>query len=254
MATSNLHIELALLSGYTLEEAVVLTTPDSVRCWSGPRQYTHFTENPATRKISWIKYPEVPVKEWKQELIDSAEKFDAGKPGVAAVDEASNPSIFWNYNQKTNQNELFYAHVVQDVLYDDYLRTYVDTSKMYEDEYLFDGKIYTGDEFRKNGDERWSGESLVNSFNTQVFIAAAKKLYETRGIIANREWFEKEVFPVFYKMYSMELAEKTISFITMTDFADKSISSLEFDYQHGPVPSSDVDKFIELTTDICAVL
>ena len=253
MATSKVHILMSLLSWYSIEEAVLLTTPDSMRCWSGPRQFSHFTLNPATQEISWMRFPENPVKEWNKELIDAAEKYNAGKPGIAAVDEATIPAEFWKHNSRTSQNELFYAHLVQDVLYDDYLRTYVDTTKMYEDVYLYDGQLYSGDGFRKQGDARWSGESLVNSFDSQVFIALAKRLYETQGILANREWFEQEIFPAFRKCYSDELAENTIRYITMTDAANTTISAKEF-ATSGPVAESEVYDFIELVTDICAGL
>ena len=252
MATSKVHILISLLSGYTLADAIILTTPDSVRCWSGPRQFTHFTENPSTGEISWFKYPETPVKEWSKEIIDSTDKYDAGKPGISAVDEASVAEEFWKHNQKTEQNTLFYIHLLQDITYDDYLRTYIDVSRMYEDIYLYDGKIFTGEEFRKSGDSRWNGESLVNSFDSQMFIALAKNIYETTGIVTNRAWFEKEVFPAFYEKYSEELAEKTIKFITMSDFANSTITALNFDYQHGPVDVSEVDKFIKLVTALCS--
>ncbi|MBP3597017.1 MAG: hypothetical protein J6J60_06430 [Clostridia bacterium] len=250
MATSKVHILMSLLSGYSIEEAVLLTTPDSMRCWSGPRQFSHFTINPSTQNVSWMRFPETPVNDWNKELIDAAEKFDAGKPGVAAVDEATIPAEFWKHNSKTPQNELFYAHLVQDVLYDDYLRTYIDVSRMYEDIYLFDGKVFSGEEFRKSGDSRWNRESLVSSFDTQVFIGLAKLLYESKKIIANRAWFEKEVFPAFYESYSNELAEKTIRFITMSDFADETISKLKFDYQHGPVNPCEVENFMMTATAI----
>lgn len=250
MATSKVHILLSLLTGMNLADAIVLTTPDSIRCWSGPRQFTHFTENPVTKEVSWIKYPETPVKEWTKTLIENSEKYDAGKPGVSAVDELTKKREFWKHNNNSHQNTLLYTHLLQDDLYDKYLRTYIDVSRMYEDIYLFDGKVFSGEEFRKSGDSRWNRESLVSSFDSQVFIGLAKILYTTNKIIANRAWFEKEVFPAFYESYSNELAEKTIRFITMSDFADETISKLKFDYQHGPVNPCEVENFMMTATAI----
>lgn len=248
--TSKLHILAAIFSGYSLNQAVVVTTPDSVRCWSGPRQYTHFTINPDTEEVSWIEFPTLPIIEWTKELIDKSKKYNAGKPGEAAVDEATDLETFWKHNKKTPQNQLFYIHLIQDSIYDTYLRSYVDVSKRYKDRYFFNGEEYSGNEFRQSGQERWNGESLVNRFDTQVFIALAKRLYETQGIIANRAWFEQEVFPIFREVYSKELAEKTIRFITMTDAANETISAKKFAYESGPVPADQVDAFIDLITNV----
>ena len=247
MATSKNHILLALLAGHTLADAALLTTPDSVRCWSGARQLTHFTINPTTGKTSWIEYPDMPVWEWSKSIVSDAAKFDAGKPGNAAVDEATILEEFWRHNKKTPQNMLFYEHLVQDKFYDQYLRKYVDVSRRYEDIYTFEGKEYTGEEFRKKADERWSGESLVNSFDSQLFVVLAKILYKEKGITANREWFEKEVFPVFYQVYSDELAQNTVRFITMTDTADEIITNHNFYCDsafNSPVCLDEVEEFI----------
>lgn len=248
--TNKLHILFALLAGYSMKKAVVITTPDSVRCWCGPRQYTHCTINPDTNEVSWIKFPNLPIKEWNKELMDAAEKYNAGKPGEAAVDEATELSEFWLHNETTDQNKLIFIHLIQDKHYDTYLRSYVDVSEKYQDRYIFEDHVYSGDEFRKSGQERWDGESLVNRFDTQVFIALAKRLYETQGIIANRAWFEQEVFPVFREVYSKELAEKTIRFVTMTDAANETISAKKFAYESGPVPADQVDAFIDLIINV----
>lgn len=250
--TNKLHFLLSLLAGFSKEQAVEITTPDSIRCWCGPRQYTHFTINPETNEVSWIEFPNTPIKKWNKEVIDAANKYDAGKPGEAAVDEATDLETFWKHNKKTLPNQLFYIHLLQDTLYDAYLRSYVDVSERYKDRYFFNGEKYSGAEFRQSGQERWNGESLVNRFDTQVFIALAKRLYETQGIIANRAWFEQEVFPIFREVYSEELAEKTIRFVTMTDAANETISAKKFAYESGPVPADKVDAFIDLIINVSA--
>lgn len=247
MATSKVHILLALLTGHSLSDALLLTTPDSVRCWSGARQLTHFTLNPKTGQISWIEYPDIPVWEWSKSIVSDAAKFDAGKPGTAAVDEATILEEFWRHNKKTPQNQLFYEHLIQDKFYDQYLRKYVDVSRRYEDIYTFDGKEYSGDDFRKKADERWSGESLVNSFDTQLFVVLAKMLYREQSITANRKWFETVVFPAFNQVYSKELAANTTKFITMTDTAEDLISNHKFYYscnEAGPVVLDEVEAFV----------
>ena len=247
MATTRIHILLALIAGHSLSDALLLTTPDSVRCWSGARQLTHFTINPKTGQVSWIEFPDMPVWEWSKSIISDCPKFDAGKPGNAAVDENTILEEFWRHNKKTPQNQLFYEHLVQDRFYDMYLRKYVDVSRRYEDIYRFEDKEYSGEEFRKKGDNRWNGESLVNSFDSQLFMVLAKILYREQNITANREWFEKEVFPVYYQVYSKELAANTIRFISMSDRADELISKHAFYCDKAfmsPVPLDEVETFV----------
>lgn len=249
MATSKNHILLALLADHTLSDALLLTTPDSVRCWSGARQYTHFTFNPQTGHTSWIEYPDIPVWEWSKSIISDTPKFDAGKPGEAAVDEATIVDEFWLHNKRTPQNQLFYEHLLQDRFYDDYLRKYVDVRRRYEDIYVFDGKTYSGEEFRKKAEERWNGDSLVNSFDTQLFMVLAKTLYREKEITANREWFENVVFPAFNQVYSKELAANTIKYITMSDRVDELISKHAFYCDNAfltPVPLDEVEQFVSI--------
>lgn len=253
MTTSKVQLLFALLFKYSITDAILLITPDTIGYWTGSRQFTHFTRNPTTKKTSWITFPEAPTKDWTREMIESAKKFSAGKPSITGIDHPTFFSEFWDHNNITPQNNIFFTHLVLDSLYINYLSKYIDTSNMHNNLYIYNKKIYSGTEYLTRAEERWNGESLASSFDTQMFIALAKRLYQTSGIISNRNWFEKEFFSKLHEMYSQELAEKTINSITMTDFTDDTITSREFDYK-GPVLSEDVNKFIDLAITICTGL
>lgn len=224
--------------------AAEVITNDSVRCWTGLREYTHFTKNPVTGEVSWIKFPEADVKEWTEEMVKSMDCFSAGKPGQAIIDEATVPEEMWKHNAHTKQNENFFLHLVQDVVYDDFVRECIDCSRRYENVYVFDGKEYTGEQLRGNGMERWT-KGLINELDDQFYVLLAKRFFEVTGVKANRDWLENIMKPAIVKCYSPELAVKTIKFVSLSDKAEELITTGNFDCDDWPVPNSIVDKYID---------
>lgn len=253
MATNKIHaLQLLVASLQFLEfhdcgikEACTITTNDSMRCWVGPREYTHFTVNPDTGLVSWIQMPTEDVSEWTEELVKNAERFSAGKPGEACVDEATFCAEFWKHNEFSAQNMLFYLHLVQDKGYDRLIRTVIDTSQRYNDVFTFNGEVYSGADLRGKGMQRWMDDGLLNIIDAQVYVRLAKRYYEMSGILANTEWCEQVFKPAFFEVYSKELAEKTVKFVSINHFAEEAISTKNWDDESWPIPNWIVDQHID---------
>ena len=246
MATTKVNILFALLAGHTLAEAVTLTAPDVIRRWlEGNRRYSHFTFNPKNEEFSWITFPDIPTDEWTKTLICKARKHDAGVPGKAVIAEATIKEGFWIHNKRTKQNQLFYEHLIIDKLYDEYLRSFIDVKRIYDGMAYFNGKIYKEHELRNVLYDNWANQSLLNDFDSQIYIALASMLFSENRIIADRKWIENEVRYAFLRAFPTELAEHSYKLVSMSDFANEQISELKFDLS-GPVPhSSLIFNFIE---------
>jgi hypothetical protein len=257
MATNKIHALALLVAAQdctefcdcNIEDATVVTLNDSMRCWSGAREYSHFTINPETGMVSWMQMPTEDVSEWTEELVKSAERFSAGKPGEACVDEATVCSEFWRHNKFSKQNMLMYLHLVQDRIYDRFVRTVIDTSRRYEDVFIFNGKAYTGNDLRGKGMMRWNGDGLINILDAQFYVRLAKRYYEATGILANATWIEQVFKPAFFRTYSQELAEKTVKYVSINHFAEEVINNMSWDEETWPVPNWLVDQFIEWMID-----
>ena len=230
---------------FTPYNAAVLMINDAVRCWSGNREYTHFTVNPLTRQVSWCYFPTEQVKKWTKELVASQMvKYSYGKPGKAVVDEATIPAEMWRHNDKTPQNRMFYLHLIQDQTYDRFVRSVIDVSRRYDDVYVFDGQEYTGAQIRGEGMERWS-KGLLSELDDQFYVRLAKRYYDYTRVKANRVWIERVMVRAINAAYSPELAEATVKFVSLSDKVNQLITEGRFDDEVWPIPNSVVDCWID---------
>lgn len=247
--TNKNHFLTALLYGYSLEEAAIMTTPDSVRCWVRERALTHFTINPHTGEVSGMEFPDIDTRFWTEDIVQqnmAIYAFNAGKPGEACIDEPTIPNEFWAYNEKSPQNNLFYLHLIQDRLYDRFIRSVIDCSRRYEDIYIFNGEVYNGADLRGKGMARWNDDGLLNQFDAQFFTRLAKRYFEKTGMLANSQWIEDVMKPSIFGAYSEELAHNTVKFISLHPLSDELISQKRFDEEiRWPVPNRVVDTWIE---------
>lgn len=257
MATNKIHFLATMLVPYLInidevtakrycsaKAAAVLTTPDSMRCWSGSREYSHFTINPKTGEISGATFPKESVKEWNEEIVKSIDCYSAGKPGSAVVDEATIPDAMWVWNEWSEQNFLFYLHLLQDKAYDRFVRSVIDVSGRYEDKYRFNGELFSGAQIRGQGMERWS-RGLINELDDQFYVRLAKRYYEKKNVKANNFWLKHVMCKAIRQVYSDDLANNTVKYISLSERADELIKNLSFDDPNWPVPNWIVDQAID---------
>ena len=228
---------------FSAKSSAEVIVNDAMRCWSGPREFSHFTINPETGEVSWAVFPEADLKRWSKEMVQEMEKFSAGKPGVAVIDEATISDEFWLHNVDSEQNERFYIHLVQDSAYDRFVRSVIDTSHRYEDIYVFDGEELTGAQLRGQGMERWSS-GILSELDDQFYVRLAKRYFLATGMKADRFWIDNFMKKAIHERYSPELAEATVKFVTLSDKAHAIIESGKFDEEVWPVPNRVVDQAI----------
>lgn len=226
------------------QKAAVVTTNDSMRCWSRKREYTHFTVNPDTRAVAWCMFPTVSTKEWTKAMIEKMPKASVGKPGDSIVDEATIPEEMWKHNEVTPQNELFFIHLIQDRTYDRFVRSIIDTSRRYEDVYVFNGQELSGAQVRGEGMERWT-KGILSELDDQFFVRLAKLFYRYTNVKADRSWIQTVMNAAIYQAYSAELAEATVKFVSLSDKANELITKKNFDEECWPIPNGIVDQWIE---------
>lgn len=249
MATNKIHFLSALMEGFPAEDAAVIIINDSIRCWVPDRALGHFTINPDTNEVSWMTFPSIPVKEWNEDVLKNILSYSAGKPGTACVDEDTVLTEFWKHNNPVTQNHHIYMHLVQDELYDRFVRNFIDVSRRYEDVFVFQDKEYSGDDLRGKGMARWNDDGLLNQLDAQFYVRLAKLYYERTSILANRQWIEEIMKPAIFRAYHPDLAEKTVKFISINDLAEEIISSKDFDRECWPLPNSAVDEWVNAMQD-----
>ncbi len=246
--TNKNHFIAALIFGLTTTEAAIVTTPDSIRCWLPERAVTHFTINPQTGDVSGMKFPDFDVKLWTETIVQmvwAQSGYYAGKPGEACIDEATIPNAFWIFNEHNEQNNLFFMHLIQDRLYDSFIRSVIDCSRRYEDIYVFNDKEYSGADLRGKGMARWNGDGLLNQLDSQFFVRLAKVYWKKTSELADASWIQRVMKTAIFEAYSKELAEKTCDFISIDPLAHKIISEGRFDEEIWSVPNSLVDRWVE---------
>lgn len=226
------------------QTAAVVTTNDSMRCWSKAREYSHFTVNPQTGAVSWCMFPLMPIKEWTKEIVEKMPKISYGKPGSAIVDEATIPEEMWKHNERTPQNELLFLHLVQDCVYDRFVRSVIDTSRRYEDVYVFDGQELSGAQVRGQGLERWT-KGILSELDDQFFVRLSKRFFQYTGVRTDKDWIQNVMCRAIHEAYSDELAEATVKFVSLSDKANELIAEGRFDDECWPVSNSIVDQWID---------
>lgn len=254
MATNKIHFLATVLFPHVYEvgnesdfgerAAAEVIMNDSMRCWLGPREYGHFTLNPETGKVSWMTFPITDVNTWTEETLATVDKFSAGKPGKAVVDEATIPEEFWRHNVRNAQNKHFILHLVQDKSYDRFVRAVIDVSHRYEDRYWFGGEELTGAQVRGEGMERWS-KGIITELDDQFYVRLAFKYFKATGIKAGEAWISNVMKYAILERYSPELAVKTIKFVSLSDKAAEIIKNEKFDDEVWPVSNAFADQYVE---------
>ncbi len=211
---------LALLrTGKSLEEIdgiiPTLLLPDALRMY-GPRQVFHFTEHPLTGKVSTVTFHSTPNN--LKGIKDTLEKHLQENIPQAAVDESSHPEIFKKLNPNWIDSQ-YETHLHQDFEWDRWIRTLVDVSKRFDDEFVYNrtGKVVNGATFRRD----------LAPLNDKFFISTVQKIKSEYNITIDADWFEKHVHQILLKNYDEELAENTWKYIDIPT-VDKAIVLPEF--------------------------
>lgn len=225
MALSKTHLIVTLISCLKLgkedlfkELIPYVLLPDAIRCYGIARTATHFEVSTITGKASKFIFPN---KDELKQLTDenfsqyilSQEKYEQ-----VAVGDATSLSTFAKTNAKID-NDVFngcFIHLLQDSIYDDYIREVIDMSRRLENgEFYFNGETYDAKSVR----------TLIGKIEEQEFQFLQKMLMDLACIKADQNWFNTVVRPALEKAYPEKMVDCTMKYITIQDTeAEKLIS------------------------------
>lgn len=205
----------SLRAGATIEDIKkkipTLLLPDAIRMY-GPRQQFHFTEHPITGKVSWVKFNGSPDN--LKGIKDAFEAHLQEDIPKCVIDELSHPEVFMIQNPEWAKTT-YLTHLNQDCAWDHWIRTLVDISKRFDDNFTYvnSGATVDGQTFRKD----------LGPLDNIYFVTISKIIYEEFGIKLDQEWFEENVHKVMLEAYDEELAENTWKYINLPSEEDVTL-------------------------------
>lgn len=209
------------------DEIAYALLPDSIRAYLRPRQYSHFEESSDKKDISWLEYP-LDLNNITKENTNEVNKHLSENILPCCLGEKTILSEFYKHNQHLPDN--YYngveKHLIQDMVFDNFIRDVINCDKKYDDIFIFNDKKLNGKEVR----------NLIANIEKQGFYVLAERVYKQYNITTNQQWFDKNVKPILYETYSEDLANNTYKFIKVDPQIDELISSHTW-----PVINTDVD-------------
>lgn len=188
--------------------------PDAIRKYTGNRSYSHFETSTDGKDVSWIKFPKK-ISRVNQKQTDKLEKHLSNKLSNGIICEKTDLKTFERINK--HLKAVPYAgikkHLVQDDIFDEFIRDKIDMSKRREGKFYFQGNEMDGKEVRR----------LISEIENYGVYILACILYVKYGIITDQEWFDRHVGDVLKKEYKKELAEATYSYMKIPEEMNKLI-------------------------------
>ncbi len=191
--------------------------PDAIRMYTRDRQYSHF-ETALDGDTSWIQFPS-DIRNINQEMIDQAAKHltDPSARPTCVIGEDTQIDVFEDTN--VHLPEVYRTgvakHLIQDICFDDFVRTEFDCSRRFQDEFGVCGQTVNGAEFRK----------IIATVEQYGYYLLAQKMYEEYGITANQEWLDKTVRPILEAAYPPEMAANTCKYMQVNPEINQMITS-----------------------------
>lgn len=179
--------------------------PDAIRMYTKYRQYSHF-EQGLNKDVSWIKFP-MNIKNISPTILNDSECHLVPSECIPTC-VIGEPTIFDKFKE-TNKHlpDIYYdgiaKHLIQDIIFDDFVRTVFDCSKMYEDKFKVNNKYYNGKEFR----------NIIGKTEQQLFYFMSWFIRDEYGIIVDQNWFDENIYPVLKLMYPEEMADNTYKYM-----------------------------------------
>lgn len=195
--------------------------PDSIRAYIGPRPLSHFEENPDRNDISWYKYP-VDLKSMTKDSALAEEKYLADIRLKSCLGENSHIFKFIETNRHLPKLEFdgVMTHLIQDYIYDDWIRKTIDCSNKYEPDAKF---IFEGNEYDSKGIRQ-----IVEDIEQYGFYILAYLCYQNYGITINQKWFDENLFEALKRDYPLDLAESTYKYMKIPDDINEKITNKDW--------------------------
>ena len=195
--------------------------PDGIRAYIGARPYSHFEENPTQTDVSWYRFPN-DLKNLTKEKANIQDRHLADIQMKSCLGETSQVSKFVETNQHLSNDyyEGVLIHLIQDYIFDEWIRETIDCSNKYEPNAVFgfQGNQYNSLEIRQ----------VIGDLEQYGFYLLAYICFEKYGIVANQEWFDKNVFEVLKDIYPLDLANSTYKYMKIPDSINEKITNKDW--------------------------
>ncbi len=191
--------------------------PDGIRAFIGARPYSHFEENPNQTDVSWYKFP-INLKELTKEQALNQEKHLADIELKSCLGEMSQVDKFveTNHHLPRDYHEGVLVHLIQDYIFDEWIRKTIDCSNKYEPNASF---VFQNQTYDSNGIR-----GIIADLEQYGFYLLAYICFTNYGIVANQEWFDKNVKSTLEKIYPKELVESTYKYMKIPDSINDMIT------------------------------
>lgn len=197
--------------------------PDAIRCYGLSRIVTHFEKHYITGEASGIEFPAISkLKTLDKDKVAnlrivnaenlSGEKLDYEQ--VAIGDETSLTAFKMMNSHLPNLDfKSIQIHLIQDSVYDEYIRQVIDCSlRRYPGNiFKFEGKVFDAKQVRQ----------LISEIEEQEFRFMCDIYERENGEKINQEWFDNNVRTVIESAYCPQMAEKTLGFIKIDNDSPK---------------------------------
>ena len=214
--------------GYIEEYVPLVVFPDAIRAYSGARQYSHFERSYSGGKSSWWSFPTNIKGVTKDSVLESLRygSYLAKNPKCVLGERTDiNMFLIKNRHLPKNLHEGFYNHLIQDSIFDDFVRNIIDCSKMYEDMFIFRGNKLNGSQVRE----------LIGNIEQQGVYVLAYLMYRKFGITCNNEWINSYLYNVLLGGYPRDLADKTIRFMKLNEDIDRYITNHDWSHMNSMI-------------------
>lgn len=240
------HVLVARLQNAGFDDTTymaALVLPDAIRKYSKARQFSHFEKGSGgVEDSSYWSFPTY-MKGLTAEAVENHLKVFAHLSESitpAVIGEDTDLEAFYSHNTHL-PDKMFHGiedHLKQDIVFDDFVRSNIDCSGKYNDEFYFKGQKMDGKELRK----------LIMDIEQHGMYVLAHEVYKNFGEVANQQWFEEKVKPIFKKEYPADLADTTFSYMKLYPEIDKLITDKDWSFlDKGPLP---YESYKELYKDV----
>lgn len=212
------------MSEFTQNVPFVLL-PDALRAYIPERSAGHFEETANGEEGGWMVYPsESEVLQLSKENASTMIKYRSNlNMPKCVIGEKTSIEVFDRLNWGHKHYHTIRIHLLQDVVMDSILRDdMVDVSRRFEDVFV----PYHNSDVVINGNTL---RDQINLFEWLGFIKLVGAVYNSTGVLLNREWYDEMVLPALLAQYPYDLAMNTYKYMRIWDEMNDRINSKEFE-------------------------
>lgn len=211
--------------------------PDAIRCFTGPRQYSHFERSRDGSDSSWMTFPADMKHLSKEAFAQTDSHLCRTDPCVLGEETDLLAYVTYNHDIPDNMFKGVAIHLQQDIIFDEFVRQEIDCSQMYDDRFVYGGQEMNGKEIR----------AVISDMEDDGMKVLANLVYEKFGITADQKWFDRIVKPALDNAYPKSMAESCYKYMQMSPELNYDIQ------QHVAETEIPAERFLALYEDAAEI-